>query len=77
MLIDEFHDAIVRRACLLCEKRERLEENYHQKVTACTTDKTSLVLCNLEGHVLQLLNVLEVQEAFSDDSPDISLGNIL
>lgn len=77
MLIVEFHDAIARKACLLCEKRERVEANYHQKVTAWTTDKTSLVLCNLEGHVLAFLNVLEVQGAFSDDLPDISLGNVL
>ena len=35
--------------------RERLEANYHQKVTIWTTDKTSLVRCNLVGHVLALL----------------------
>jgi hypothetical protein len=77
MLIVEFHDAITSRACLLCEKRERLEANYHQKVTAWSTDKTSLVQCNLVGHVLALLYVLKVHKAFSDDLPDISMGNVL
>jgi hypothetical protein len=77
MLIVEFHDAITRRACHICEKRERLEANYHQKVTAWTTDKTSLVRCNLVGHVLALLYVLKVKEAFSDDLPYISMGSVL
>jgi hypothetical protein len=76
MLTVEFHDAIARRACLLCEKRERLEANYHQKVTAWATEKTSLARYNFVGHVLALLYVLKVQEAFSDDLPHISMGNI-
>jgi len=77
MLIVEFHDAIARTACLLCEKRERLEANYLQKVTAWTTDKYSLVRYNFVGHVLALLYVLKVQQALSNDLPDISMGKVL
>jgi hypothetical protein len=77
MLIVELHDAIAKIVCLLCEKCERLEANYHQKVTAWTTDKTSLVRYNFAGHALALLYVLKVQEAFSNDLPDISMGNVL
>jgi hypothetical protein len=53
-LIVEFHDAITRIACLLCEQPERQEANYYQQVTARANDKTPLLQSNHVGLVFAL-----------------------